>query len=224
MSRRRQVLFGVATLVAHLAATVASAMDYGSFKTDAETDQWLKDNSATYATLAKDIALRKGLRGYRFVSKDTVLRGLVVWVDGYLEIHLNTELSGPNRVTTLIFEMANASRHHDHQQIDLAADDGLIRTPGEFGLAHEMIEYEALRLHRQILIEIESRAGPLPTEFFYFVTPAPRSIKDYQLPDLYQYLKAQKESGHTDHYYKHFHRRKSAHTSPNQSPEPTPIR
>ena len=151
MSRRRQVLFGVATLVAHFAATVASAIDYGSFKTDAETDQWLSDNSATYATLAKDIALRKDVRGYRFVSKDNVLRGMVVWVDGYLEIHLNTELSGPNRVTTIIFEMANASRHRDHQQIDLAADDGLIRTPGEFGLAHEMIEYEALRLHRQIL-------------------------------------------------------------------------
>ena len=100
----------------------------------------------------------------------------------------------------------------------------MIQTPGEFGLAHEMIEYEALRLHRQILIEIESRTGPLPTEFFYFVTPTPRSIKDYQLPDLCQYLKAQKKSGHTDHYYKHFHLRKSTRGTPNKSPEPTPIR
>lgn len=140
---------------------------------------------------------------------------MVLRLDGYLEIQLNADLSGASRMTTLIFEMANASRHRDHQQVDLAADRGLIRTAGEFGLAHEMIEYEALRMHRQILFELESRAGPLPTEFFYYVTPAPRSTGDYRLPDLFQYLKAQRESGHTEHYYKRFDQRKSGQEKPN---------
>jgi hypothetical protein len=198
-------------LVARFAAGAAPAVDFSSFKTDAETDRWLIENSITYATLVKDIKARGDIRRYRFATREDIPRGMVAWVDGYLEIQLNTALSGPDRVTTLIFEMANASRHRDHYQIDLAVDEGLIRTPEEFGLAHEMIEYEALRLHRQILIEIDARAGPLPTEFFYFVTPVPRSINDYRLPKLRQYLKAQKQSGHTAHYYKHFHRRKSPH-------------
>ena len=211
MTRRGQALFGVATLVAHLAVTVASAIDCGSFKTDAETDQWLTDNSPAYAKIAGEIKARKDIRGYRFTSKEDDRRGMVLCSGDYIEIQLNPSLVGADRTTTLIFEMCNGSRHRDHQQIDLAADEGLIRTPEEFGLAHEMIEYEALRIHRQILLELESRAGPLPTEFFYYVTPAPRSTKDYQLPDLYQYLKAQKETGHTDHYYKLFDLRKSEH-------------
>jgi hypothetical protein len=214
MSRRVQALFGVATLAAHLAVTIASAIDYGSFKTDSETDKWLRDNSVTYAKLVESIESRKDVRGYRFAVKEDVCRGMVVRSDGYLEIQLNARLSGADRVTTLIFEMANASRYRDHEQIDLAVDEGLIRTPEEFGLAHEMIEYEALRLHRQILIEIEARAGPLPPEFFYYVTPSPRSIEDYQLPDLYRYLKTQKESGHTDYYYKFFYLRKSGQAAP----------
>jgi len=222
MSRRGRALFGIATLVAHLAATAASAIDFGSFETDAETDKWLTENSVTYAKIVEDIKTRNDVRGYRFAAREDIPRGMMAWVDGYLEIQLKTELSGPSRVTTLIFEMANASRSRDHWQIDLAVDEGLIRTAEEFGLAHEMIEYEALRLHRQVLIEIESRAGSLPVEFFYYVTPAPRSTKDYQLPDLCQYLKTQKESGHTDHYYKHFDRRKSARGTLNESLQPTP--
>jgi hypothetical protein len=210
-------------MVAHVAVILVSAIDYGSLKTDAETDKWLRDNSGIYARIAEEIMTRKDVSGYRFATKENVRRGMVEWLDGYLEIQLNKGLSGADRVTTLIFEMANASRHQDHQQIDLAADEGLIRTPEEFGLAHEMIEFEALRIHRQILMELDSRAGPLPTEFFYFVTPTPRSIKDYQLPDLFQYLKTQKEAGHSDHYYKAFHLRKSERETPNKSSERTPI-
>lgn len=211
MNPRGCARLGIALLVAQLAATgAAAAFDFGSFKTDTETDQWLRENSATYAGLVADIERRTDIRGYRFVAQEEVRRGMVAWFDGYLEIQLNPQLAREDRVTAIIFEMANASRYRDHQQIDLAVDQGLIRTPEEFGLAHEMIEYEALRLHRQILLEIAARAGPLPTGFFYFVTPAPRSIEDYQLPDLHQYLKSQKESGHTSHYYKLFPLRASA--------------
>jgi hypothetical protein len=208
---------GIVLSVLLASASSLHAMNFPSFKTDAETDQWLRENSATYASITAGINARKDIRGYRFASKENVRRGMVLWSDGCLEIQLNTELSGVNRVTTLIFEVANGSRHRDHQQIDLAVDLGVIRTPEEFGLAHEMIEYEALRIHRQILLEIETSAGPLPTEFFYYVTPKPRSTKDYQLPALSQYLKAQKESGHTSHYYKLFHPRKPEHETPSKA-------
>jgi len=201
-------VFGLVALTAFFAATTGAAVDYAALKTDSETDRWLRDNSATYAKLVEDIDSNKDFRGYRFAAKEDVRRGMVAWSDGCLEIQLNPKLSGADRVTTLIFEIANAARFRDHQQIDLAADEGLIRTPEEFGLAQEMVEYEALRVHRQVLVELDARAGPLPAEFFYFVSPLPSSMKDYQLPDLYAYLRSQKESGHTDHYYQCFHRRK----------------
>jgi len=209
MRQYRYVLLGIAALIVHLTVSATEGVEYNSFKTDAEADQWLCKTSTTYATMVKEIKARKGIRGYRFATKDNVARGMVAWVQGYLEIQLNPKLSGPDRISTLIFEMANASRNGDHLEIDIAVDKGLIRTPEEFGLAHELIEFEALRLHRQVLIDIDSRSGALPKEFFYFVTPAPGSVSEYQLPPLHLYLKVQKESGHTAHYYKHFHLRKS---------------
>ena len=212
MSRYRYVLFAIAALAVHVSLSAGGGVHYNSFKTDMtdiEVDQWLCKTSATYATVAKEIKARKDIRGYRFASKDKIPRGMVDLVDGYLEIQLNPKLSGPDRMTTLIFEMANAARSGDHLEIDIAVDKGVIGTPEEFGIAHELLEFEALRLHREVLIEIESRSGALPKEFYYFVTPAPRSIKDYQLPALHLYLKTLKESGHTAHYHKYFHIRKS---------------
>lgn len=197
-----------------LSASAIRAVDFASFETDADADKWLGAHSATYAKTAGEIKARKDLHGYRIVANKDVLRGMVLWSEGYIEIQLNPALTGAGRISTLIFEIANGSRHRDHQQIDYAADEGLIRTREEFGLAHEMIEYEALRIHREILIELDARAGPLPTEFFCFVTPAPRSIRDYHLPHLAQYLKAQKESGHTNHYYKLFEERKAGRDKP----------
>ena len=79
MTRHGQALFAVATLVAHLAVTVASAIDFNLFKTDAEMDRWLRDNSATYARIAAEIKARKDIHGYRFASKKDDPRGMVLW-------------------------------------------------------------------------------------------------------------------------------------------------
>lgn len=205
MSTHSRTLYGAAALV--LTCSVAAAFDFNSFKTDAETDKWLRKASPTYAAMVKGIESRRGIRGYRFVTKKGISDGVAVRVGRIMEIQLSDKLTGPRRVTTLMFEIANAYRYPEHESIDLAADRGLIRTAEEFGLAHEIYEYEALRLHRKMLLEIAPRHGPLPREFFRFVTPVPRSVAQYRLPTLYQYLKAQKESGHTAHYYEHFRRR-----------------
>ncbi len=215
MSTYRYVLCGAAALVIHMAA---GAVDFDSFKTDEETDKWLRDTSPTYARMVKEIKSRKNVRSYRFVTRDDIPAGLAKWADGSVEIQLSTKLKGPRRITTLIFETANVYRSPEHRAIDLAVDKGLIRTQEEFGLAHEIYEYEALRLQRQVLIELESRVGALPKDFFYLVTPPARSAKDYRLPGLYQYLKTQKKSGHTAHYYKFFHLRTAARQKPKKSP------
>lgn len=190
------------------ADAVAPTVDWHGFKTDAEVDEWLREASATYAIMVKDIKSRKNLRGYRFTSSKEIACGNVAWVNGALEIQLHPKLSGPLRISVLIFEMANAYRNPEHQEIDRAVDEGYIQTPEEFGLAHEMLEYEAMRFHRAVLQEVESRTGTLPADFFFLVIPAPPSAEEYRLPRLYTYLKTQRESGHTAHYYRWFHRRR----------------
>lgn len=199
-----------------LTATEARAekVDWDSFKTDAQIDRWLSEASPAYAMMAKAVRSRKSLRGYRIVGREDIPAGNVAWVDGFLEIQLNPKLAGPLRISILAFEMANAYRNPDHQEIDRAVDEGYITTQEEFGLAHEMLEYEAMRLHRTVLVEIEQRAGTLPEGFFYLVTPAPPSAARYQLPALYTYLKTQRQSGHTAHYYRWFHRRRGEKTAP----------
>jgi len=192
----------------------AEKVDWGAFQTNAEIDRWLCEASPTYAMMAKDVRSRRGLRGCRIVDREDVAAGNVAWVDGFLEIQLSPKLSGPLRVSILAFEMANAYRNPDHLQIDRAVDQGHITTPEEFGLAHEMLEYEAMRLHRTVLLEIERRAGTLPAGFFYLVTPAPPSAAQYRVPALCTYLKTQKQSGHTAHYYRWFHRRRRAKAGP----------
>ena len=197
----------------------AEKVDWHAFKTDAHIDKWLCEASPTYAMMVKAVRSRRDLRGYRFVGREDVPAGNVAWVDGFLEIQLNPKLAGPRRVSILAFEMANAYRNPDHLEIDRAADEGHITTPEEFGLAHEMLEFEALRLHRTVLVEIESRAGTLPAGFFCLVTPAPRSAAEYKIPALYTYLKTQRQSGHTAHYYRWFHRRRGEKPAPQKPPK-----
>lgn len=89
MSRYRFVLWGIAVLAAHFSVAVAANFDFDSLQSDAEADEWLRKSSSTYATIVQDIAARKELRGYRFATKDDIPRGMVTWVDGYLEIQLS---------------------------------------------------------------------------------------------------------------------------------------
>jgi len=207
MKAYRHILCGTLALIVQCAVAGAAVPE---FKTDQAADLWLRQASATYARAVKEIAARKNVRGHRIVTRKDVPMGMAARVGDMMEIQLNPKLTGARRVSTLMFEMANAYRFDAHEAIDLAADRGLITTAREFGLAHEIYEYEALRIHREMLIEIAAAHGPLDKAFFYFVTPAPRSIATYRLPSLYTYLKTQKDSGHTEHYYKHFRLRAAA--------------
>lgn len=222
MSTRHRILCGAVTLAVFCPA--AAAVDFNAFKTDEETHKWLRKASATYAAMVKDVESRPNIRGFRFVTKKDIPGGIAVRVGRVMEIQLSVKLTGPRRISTLAFEMANSFRFPEHEAIDLAVDKGLIRTAEEFGLAHEIYEYEALRLHRKVLLEIASSHGPLPKDFYYLVTPPPRSAAHYRLPTLYQYLKTQKESGHTAHYYRHFRRRTAGNRPPGKAAQKTSSR
>lgn len=207
---RHSLLIIVPTLVFLLASNAAAAVNFDSFESDEQIDRWLREASKTYASITKEISARTNIRGYRFASKDDIARGMMAWVDGWLEIQLNPKLTGAARVNTLIFEVANAYRSPEHVAIDHGVDQGIIHSRREFAIAHEIYEYEALRIHREVLKEIAAVTGSLPKAFFYFVTPAPASIDEYNLPHLHDYLKAQQQSGHTDHYHEQYKLRKKA--------------
>lgn len=182
-------------------------MDFNSFKSDASADEWLKKNSKTYSMMTSKINQREGLNGYRIVTTDKIQMGMVVHMsDNVLEVQLHPNLKGALRMTTLIFEMANAYLNDEHRQIDRMLLEGVISSKEEFGVAHEIYEYEALRIHRQVLVEISKVVDDMSQDFYYFVTPPAKSIEEYQIPKLYDYMLSQKESGHTAHYHAEYMR------------------
>lgn len=175
-------------------------------RSDVEVDAWLQRASATYARMLREIRARPEVVDLRWVETAEVADAAVASREGVLEVQLSPGLKGARRISLIAFELANAYRNREHQAIDRAVDSGLITSAAEFGLAHELYEYEALRLHRQILIELEERTGSLPAEMF-MIRPAPPSARESQLPDLLHYLKTQRDTGHTDHYRRWFERR-----------------
>jgi hypothetical protein len=175
-------------------------------ESDRRADEWLRRASSTYAHMVREIRARPEVSELRFVERPEVAEAAAAFEGRYLEVQLNPKLRGARRLTLLAFEVANAYRSPEHQAIDRAVDEGRITTASEFGLAHEIYEYEALRLHRQILVELEERVGSIPPAMF-MTTPPPPSARESRLPGLWRYLKAQKDSGHTAHYERWFKRR-----------------
>lgn len=177
---------------------------------DHRSDLWLRRASPTYARMVREIRARPEVSDLLFRAPAEVPQAAAVFRAGKLEIQVNPEIRGARRLTLIAFEVANAYRQREHDAIDRAVDQGLITTAAEFGLAHEIYEYEALRLHRQVLLEVEERVErPLPGDMF-MTTPPPPSAKASQLPDLLRYLEHQRATGHTAHYERWFARRKGA--------------
>lgn len=108
-------------------------------------------------------------------------------------------MTGAERVRTLAFEVANAFLNEEHQQIDIGAKAGFLDAR-EYAVAHEIYEYEAWRLYREFLLDLEKHlgVGNLPTGLFFGV--AKQRVADYKLPPLYEYLKHQETSQHMKHY------------------------
>lgn len=177
---------------------------------DHRADLWLRRASPTYARMVREIRARPEVTDLLFRAPAEVPQAAAVFRAGNLEIQVNPEIRGARRLTLIAFEVANAYRQREHDAIDRAVDEGLITTAAEFGLAHELYEYEALRLHRQVLLEVEERVQrPLPGPMF-MTAPPPPSAKASQLPDLLRYLEHQRVTGHTAHYERWFERRKKA--------------
>jgi hypothetical protein len=175
------------------------------FETDQQADVWLRANSKFYKTMAEN-ADKRG--GYSISRNNDTPGGLAYFKEGHGHIELNDRLKGPHRVSIIIFEMTNLYQEHRHQEVADRVRKGKLESPQIFGLLRETIEYDGLRLHRDVLLELKPVLGTMPDAMFTWVCHA-KSFDTYQLPFVYDYIKAQESSGHTAHYWKLFEKHRA---------------
>ena len=121
---------------------------------------------------------------------------------------MGASLTGPERVSILIFELTNCYQAPQHQEVDRAASSGKIKTAREFGLLHEAVELDGLRHHRRVLEQLDATLHGIPPEMYRWISSNPglRKLDDYQIPYAFDYFKAQSANGHTQLYYEWFAR------------------
>ena len=171
------------------------------FNSDEEADAWLKSSSSFYSEMSETVAKRGG---YKFRTFPGGQGGMMrVEKDGHV-IELSDTLSGPARVSVLIFEMTNAFQQPKHTAIDQRVISGEVTDPVHFGLLQELIEYDGLHLHRKVLEELHASSGEIPAAMFEWVASGAKTFAEYRVPLCADYIDAQAKSGHTAHYHKWF--------------------
>ena len=179
---------------------IGQATELPSFASDEDTDAWLRSKSPFYDSMAREV---DGRGGYTFSSCDQP-QGTVVQENGVRYIQLNPNLKGAERLSILIFEITNAFQDTKHIEIDQRARTGAIANAEIFALRHELIEYDGLRYHRDVLSELDKSIGGIPREMLTWINPRLTTLESYSLPLAHDYLEDQNKGGHTDHYRKYF--------------------
>ena len=182
-------------------AVAAQAGELPGFDSDAAADRWLRENSAYYRMMATAVGARGG---YSIRGSAVLTEGMVLWDAGKLVIELGNSLTGPKRVSILIFELTNAYQSPQHMEIDRAVTEGRITTAREFGVRQELVELDGLRHHRVVLEELDRRLGGVPPGMVQWLSPGATKLSDYEVPFAHDYIQAQEASGHTAHYHRWF--------------------
>jgi hypothetical protein len=178
-------------------------LNFGRLPTDDQVSEWLRAVSPTYRDTYDAIVERTHVDGVKFLSvpfdSTDFSRVGVFFVDRVFEIRISDQLTGADRVRTLAFEVANAYMNEEHRQIDAGAAAGFFDAR-EFAVAHEIYEYEAWRLYRGFLFDLEKELGEgaLPPGLFYGM--ATKKVREYKLPPLLEFLKLMEDSKHMKHY------------------------
>jgi len=187
---------------------VAQAAGLPEFESDPQADRWLREQSPGYRRLA-EIVDRRG--GYTIGRTTESPGGLAYFKGGRGYIELNDVLKGTHRVSVIIFELTNLYQEPRHQEVANRVRQGELNNPAAFALLRESIEYDGLRLHRDVLLELEPVLGAVPPEMITWVSSTAKTFAEYRLPFAYDYLKAQAASGHTAHYLKLFEKHRAEH-------------
>jgi hypothetical protein len=182
-------------------------LDFNALPGDERVCAWLVAVSPSFREVYHATIKRPGVKGIVFKTvrqKPLAFSEIGVFVvDDSFEIRLSHELSGAERVKTLAFEVANAYLNEEHRQIDAGAAKGFFDAR-EFAIAHEIYEYEAWRVYRRFLFDLEKELGDGNLPPGLFDGPPAKKVADYKLPPLHQHLKHMEDSGHMQHYLSWF--------------------
>jgi hypothetical protein len=171
---------------------IGQAAELPSFANDKDAGAWLRSKSPFYNAMARGV---DGRGGYTFRSWDQP-RGTVVHESGTRYIQLNSDLKEGERLSILIFEITNAFQDGKHLEIDQRARTGAIKTAEVFALRHELIEYDGLRYHRDVLSELDKSMGGIPREMLTWINPQLSTLDSYSLPLVHDYLESQEKGTH----------------------------
>ena len=174
-----------------------------AFTNDVATDQWLRKQSPSYLRMAEYVDRKWGTE---FGIATNSPGGLAYLKEGKGHIDLNETLKGAHRVSVIVFEMTNLYQQDRHEEITTPVRRGELQDATKFAMLRESVEYDGLRLHREVLVELERVVGELPPEMITWVSCTATNLSTYALPYAYDYFKAQAKGGHTEHYYRLFKR------------------
>jgi hypothetical protein len=185
----------------------AWAVPLPRFESDLEAHVWLRKNSHYYNLMAEDVDKRGGIG---FGTLENRAGGMLENEHGRRRILLAKDLKGAERLSIHIFELTNAYQERLHTAVDERVRNGTIKMQIEFGLLHELIEYDGLRYHRFVLAELDAVIdGGVPREMLTWINPKLTNLASYELPLAFEFVEAQAKSGHTGHYHKWFWTQKS---------------
>lgn len=184
----------------------AHAAALPAFQTDLEADRWLRTKSPAYLQMAERVDAQGG---YTFIRNADIPGGLAYFQSGRGFIELSESLKGAHRVSVLIFEITNLAQENRHREVTDRVRRGELNTPSVFGMLREIIEYDGLRLHHTVLADLQRVLDPVPPEMITWVSSTAKTYAEYQVPFVYDYLRAQAASGHTDHYIKIFEKHRA---------------
>lgn len=194
------------------AAETTAPPDWETCRDNAVIDAFLRDASPLYAAMARLVEFDGG---YEVGDVDGLELGR--WNAATRKVEVGSHLAGARRATILAFEMTNAYQQRLHTEVDQAVPAGKITTESEFALRHELIEYDGLRLHRELLEEIEQKLGKLPPAFFFYSDGKLATVAEYRLPLVSDYVKHMESSGHSASYYEWFRVQKQGGGAPAQA-------
>jgi hypothetical protein len=186
-----------------------SAVELPEFPSDQHADVWLREQSAFYRSMAEVVEQRGG---YLISRNPTIPGGLAYYLEGRGHIELGDTLSGAHRVSILIFEMTNLYQEPRHREVTDRVRRGEIDHPLAFAYLRESIEYDGLRHHREVLLQLQAVLGVVPAPMITWITND-KSFATYQVPYAYDYFTAQERSGHTAHFIRLFEKHRAEYTN-----------
>ncbi len=176
------------------------------FESDQEADRWLRAQSPRYRSMAEGVD-RNG--GYTIGRTTEMPGGVAYFKGGRGYIELNDTVKGAHRVSLLIFELTNLHQEPRHREVTDRVRQGKLNTPAVFALLREAIECDGLRLHYDVLADLQPVLGAVPPAMITWASSNAKSFAAYRPPFVYDYLKAQEASGHTAHYIRLFEKHRA---------------